>query len=196
MTSGLKWVHERNAREISFVASDDQAVIRFGHCGDNHVQATTRASNCLSFGHEPPPDKRCVFVKREDPPGKQGLRTLRAGKPRSQLVPFPTLGQLKYSTLDFGDCERSDEQGLLFLCRHPGSQCSRWYWPRRIRNNVGIEEIAGHRRISRPSSRGRVRSMSLPTRGDRRSAAQTLLPVGGSTGSGRPSTTRTVSALT
>ena len=122
MTSGLKWVHERNASEISFVASDDQAVIRFGHCGDSHVQASTGAFNCLSCGHEPPTDKRCVFVKWEDSPGKQGLRTLRAGKPSSQLVPFPTLGQLKYSTLDFGECERRDVQGLLFLCRHPVSQ--------------------------------------------------------------------------
>lgn len=56
LTSSLNRIHEWNPQEILLVRSDDDAVVGFGHGGENHVKATTGSSGCLSLGHEPSPD--------------------------------------------------------------------------------------------------------------------------------------------
>src|SRR3546814_20450608 len=66
------------------------------------------------------------------------------------------------------------------LRRHPRQEQVRWLRLDDIADDVGVEEIARHRSTSRPSSRGRERSSSAPTSGERRSAARMPPGFGGS----------------
>lgn len=59
-----------------------------------------------------------------------------------------------------------------------------------VADDVGVEEVAGHRSVSRLGSRGRARSRSAPTRGERRRAARMPPGAGGSPVTRRSSVAR------
>jgi hypothetical protein len=114
-------------------------------------------------------------------PANNASGSLRARKPILQCLPLLSGRLLRYSALDFSDGQYRDEQVLVGLRLHPGSQRFRGFWLRGIADDVSVEKIAAHRSTSRPGVRARVTSRSAPTSGERRRAANIPPFFGGQT---------------
>lgn len=93
---------------------------------------------------------------------------------------FRPFGIFKNAAMNFSDSQRGDKEILIFLLPHPGQQRSRRLRLDDVSNDVGIKKVACHRSTLRSFSRGRLRSRSAPTSGERRSAASTAPVFGGS----------------
>ena len=87
---------------------------------------------------------------------------------------------LQDASADFGDRKRGDEQIVVLLRAHPSQQRIRRLRLYDVADDIGIKKVACHRSTLRPSSRGRLRSRSAPTRGERRNAARIPPAFGGS----------------
>ena len=101
-------------------------------------------------------------------------------EPLIQSVTFFTVRLLQDSTADFRNGQRGDEEVIVLLRPHPSQQRFDGSCFDDIADDVGIKEVARHRSTLRPSSRGRLRSRSAPTRGERRNAARIPPAFGGS----------------
>src|SRR5262249_22608178 len=133
----------------------------------------------LPFRHQPRPAEASLVVERQDTACEQGLRSFRAREPGIESIGLLGARFLQNASADFGEGERGDEQMLNALSRHPGEERFGWLRFDDVVDDVGIEKIARHRSTLRPCSRGRVRSRSAPTSGERRSAARMPPDLGG-----------------
>ena len=75
---GPQGIHGLQADEVFFVIRDQNAIIRFGDRGDDHVEGTPRLPGCGPGGHQARPDKTGLLIEREDAAREQRLRTLGA----------------------------------------------------------------------------------------------------------------------
>src|ERR1017187_9964153 len=163
-------IDDLQAREVFFVFGDNHAIIRFGDCGNDHVEWAPWPTFRRPVGHQPRPDKAGLLVEREHSAGEQRLRALRAGKPKLQFPALLSGRLLQYSAPDLSDCQGRDKQIRVGLFRHPRDQPFRWRRFGDIADDIGVEEAPAHRSTLRPNVTGRLRSRSAPTRGDRRNA--------------------------
>src|SRR5690348_15668720 len=138
-----------------------------------------RTTRGLAICHEASPDQTGLVVERQDAPRKKSLRPLRPREPGIERIALPAARLFENPATNFRDRQRGDEQILVTLCRHPGQQRIRWLRLDDIADDVGIEKIMSHRLTLRPFSRGRERSRSAPTRGERRKAVRILPGLGG-----------------
>src|ERR1035437_1099457 len=163
-------IHGLQADEILFVIRDQNAIIRFGDRGDNHVEGTPRLPGRGPGSHQARPDKGGFLIEREHAAGEQRLGTLGAREPTFQLLPLLSGRLLKQSAPDLSDSQRGDKQILVGLFSHPRDERGRRRRFGDIADDICVEKVAAHRSTLRPATTGRVRVRSAPTRGYRRNA--------------------------
>jgi len=165
-------VHNLQVGEIFFVIRNDQAFMRHGDGGDDHIKSATWPTGHLAPHHQARPNQTRPVIERQNATSKQRLWSLWPGEPRIERGTFPAMRLLPNAAADFCQGERGDEQILVTLRRHPDEQRLRRLWFDSVADNVGVEKIPRHRSTLRPASRGRVRSRSAPASGERRNAAR------------------------
>jgi len=118
-----------------------------------------------SFGRQPRPDQRRLFVEWRD--ARQCLRSFGACKPSTSRA-------LRFFPFGFSKMSRriSAMVSVIALFTHPTEQRFRRLWLDHLLDHVSVEKVACHRSTVRPSSLGRRRSRSAPTRGERQSPAR------------------------
>ena len=182
-------VDDLKPSEVTFVFRDNQTIVRFSHCGNDHIERAPGSPSRSTFRHQPRPDQAGLFIEREYPAREQRRWAFRAGKPTLQFPPFLSSRLLQDSTADLCKGQAGDEQILVGLPAHPGNQRFRWRRFSGIADDVGVEEVAAHKSTSRSPAIGRWRSSSAPTSGEPRSALKMPPLFGGS-----PETVRRTSA--
>src|SRR5262245_20472912 len=188
------WIDNLNSGEILFVVSHHHAIVCAGYSGDDHIECAARSTGALSFRHEACPDQSCLVIVVKNSTCKQCLRPLRSGEPGVERITLPAVRLFQNSATDFGNRQGGDEQLPVLPRRHPGQQQFRRLQPDDIADYVGVEKIACHSSTLRPSSRGRVRSKSAPTSGERRRAFKMPPGFGGSSATAVFTAARTSSA--
>jgi hypothetical protein len=104
---------------VSFVTGDDDAVIRRGCRGNDHVDWAARAPDQSSFRNDSAPFERGVFVKCKDAISEQGRRPVRAGKPSLEITPSSASRSCQYAAPDLCQRKTGDKQLFNFLVFDP-----------------------------------------------------------------------------
>jgi len=71
-------IHDLHTDEVLFVIRDQNAAIRFGDRGDDHVEGTPRLPGRGPVCHQARPDKAGLLIEREHAAGEQRMGTLGA----------------------------------------------------------------------------------------------------------------------
>jgi len=91
------------------IVRDNNAVICFSDCCDDHVNCTPWSSSLRPFCHDFSPDKRRIVVEWENSTGKESLRSLRASEPTLQLLPFLSGWSFQHAAPNFCDCQSGNK---------------------------------------------------------------------------------------
>jgi hypothetical protein len=70
-----KRIEELQSGKIPLVVGRNDAPVRLGCRGDDHVERATWPAFGGTFGHQPCPNQTRIFVEGKDPPSEQRLRS-------------------------------------------------------------------------------------------------------------------------
>jgi hypothetical protein len=139
---------------------------------DDHVQSAARSPAGMPFGHQGCQHGSRGRIEGQDTMREQKWWALGSGKPRIELASPATRRQLQNPTFEYPQGQRRDKQVVIILRTEPCRHSRRRRRPRRLGDDICVDQVACHRSVSRPSVTSRVRSSSTPTIGDRRNAAK------------------------
>ena len=149
-----------HAIEIARVGSDDDAIMGEGGGGDDGVCGVTRATVRFALPHQLSPDHCGIRFKRQNAAIEEDFGLF---KPILKFRALLAMILQQNAVAKFCLCHGGDEQARVCLCRQPALKHGRGVGLGAFAQNVGVEQIAGHRSISRAGVNGRSGKRSSPT---------------------------------